>query len=348
MAVSTELKPEHLESYLTSSSIARRFLISGDEPLQRIESLDHLRHHATTQSWGSRKLLLPDLQPDIDALYACSTQSLFEESSFIELRLRAFPDTAHAKKLAAWIEQLPEDQLLMVEVPFRLNKAQLRSPWIQQLLKIGRHIRSWPVQGYFLQKWIQSRSRSLSIRMSQPATLMLGYRTEGNLPATLQVLKHLSLLYAKGAVIDEEMLKPFVSNSAQYGLFDLTDPLLGQNLPQAIIVLDGILSRKSAEPSQIIWMLAKETQQLLKAHSLTAQGKSVPQAVKSVYPPLPPSKIKMIERALGKLTTTQLNSILIELQHLDTQSKGLSSALDISEALYQVIHSFCRTHNAVA
>ena len=108
---------QQLATTLTKQ-LAPVYLLSGDEPYQRDEAVRLIREAARKQGYTERELYHVERGFDWQQLIeAGNTLSLFAERKLIELRLpSAKPGTEGAKILQAYLDNPPQDTLLLLAV----------------------------------------------------------------------------------------------------------------------------------------------------------------------------------------------------------------------------------------
>ena len=82
------LRLEQLETHLQHSTITPVYFVSGDEPLQKIECIDHIRSVACTQGYEERVVFNVDKGFDWSSIERAGNDlSLFSSRRIMELRL---------------------------------------------------------------------------------------------------------------------------------------------------------------------------------------------------------------------------------------------------------------------
>ena len=133
MRVFSEQLAEQLKAGLRAC-----YLIFGDEPLQKMEALQQIRHTARAQGFTDvwRFSAIEEPLP-WDDIHACSQSlSLFAERQIIELELGEKFPKEWAERISELQKQLHPDLLLIILGP-KLNSAQSKSSWFTSLDKQG-------------------------------------------------------------------------------------------------------------------------------------------------------------------------------------------------------------------
>ena len=166
------LSPERLRRDLDGSAVAlnHAYLIFGDEPLQRLESADAVRHAATQAGATERIVLNVDSGFDWDEVkVAMSGMSLFGDRQLIEVRLGTRkPDKKGTLVLSELLEQPNGDDILLIQAD-KLDRQNQKAKWfkafenhgtvVAEAVDGGRNGRLLPMKMIVIQQY---RSGSLS------------------------------------------------------------------------------------------------------------------------------------------------------------------------------------------
>ncbi|MDH5185090.1 MAG: DNA polymerase III subunit delta, partial [Gammaproteobacteria bacterium] len=186
--------------------LAPVYLVSGDDPLLVMETVDSIRSAARAQGFSEREVLHVERGFDWASLAASSSNlSLFAEQRILELRLpTGKPGDAGSKALVAYAEDAPAENLLIV-ITAKLDQAQQRSKWFKALDKQGVFIPLWPPTVQQLPGWIRQRMQSKDLQPDDMAVSLLADRIEGNLMAAEQEMEKLLLLHQAGPITAEQV-----------------------------------------------------------------------------------------------------------------------------------------------
>ena len=256
MRISTDQLPRTLER-----SLARAWLIAGDETLLTGEAADAVRRRARAEGFAGRDLFVTDRSFDWSEIrHASQALSLFAERRILEIRMPApRPGKDGAAVLAALAADPGPDNLLLV-VTTRPEKEVWSSAWLKAFEKHGVFVQSWPVEVKRLPAWISGRAARLGITFGRGAAELLAERVEGNLLAAQQELEKLALLHP-GARLDIESVQAAVANSARYDVYQLGEAALAGDVPRSLRILEG-LRAEGAEPPLVLWALCRELRAL--------------------------------------------------------------------------------------
>jgi DNA polymerase-3 subunit delta len=250
-----KLYPEQLGEQL-QRRLAPAYLLSGDEPQQLTEAGDLVRQAAKAQGYLGRELYYADSGFDWSLLReACDAFSLFGERRVIDLRIPAKPDKHAAAALLRYAERPPEDAILVISTA-KLAPADQKSRWYQAIDQLGVVVQYWPLEGEKLLRWLDRRLNHKGLLADQSGLRLLAALAEGNLLAAAQEIEKLHILYGKGKLSDEQILKA-VADSARYDVFDLAEEALRGDAGKAYRVLTG-LKAEGVAPAVALWALARE------------------------------------------------------------------------------------------
>jgi DNA polymerase-3 subunit delta len=305
----------HLEK-----NLAPVYLIFGDEPLQLHDAAEAVRGAARARGFDERELL--ELEPGFDwgrLTAAAAALSLFSSRKLIELRLGSAPIGRDGSEvIRAYCRRPSPHNLLLVLAP-ELERKELQAKWAQDLDRTGVVLQVRQIGGPHLVAWIEQRLRARGLHPGPGAAALLADRVEGNLLAAAQEVEKLRLLYGEGD-LDRERLASAISDSARYGLFDLTDAALSGDRARVHRILNG-LAAEGTTPALVLWALARELR-MLAAVSHTARQEGTASALRKqgVWE----SRQTRVLVALKRLPTERLQDLVARCASADRRIKGLS------------------------
>ncbi len=249
-----DLNVQQLNDHL-DKTLAPVYLVSGDEPLQIEESLTQIRAKARDQGYVERQVLYVERSFDWSQMTEqSSNMSLFGDKKILELRLpTGKPGTPGGKALQQYCERLPEDVLLIIQSG-KVEKATLKSKWVQAISQAGVFMRIWPLTGTDLVRWVQVRLKLEELADDRQAAEYIASRVEGNMLAAAQEIEKMALLAIDNDNSDSS--QPWVSSQTKYNVFDLVDTILSGQRGKVIRIL-GQLQRESFAPNLVLWGLAE-------------------------------------------------------------------------------------------
>ena len=247
------VRPDQLERHL-GRGLASIYVVYGDEPLQREESLDVLRSAARRSGFEERIVLHAESGFDWSELQAhAASLSLFAERRLIDLRLPGgSPGKDGGPVLAQYAADPPPDTMLLLSCG-RLDRRSTTTKWFKALEGAGDVIEVFPVRARDLPRWIVDRCRARGVTVERDAAGALAERNEGNLLACAQEIDKLCLL-AEGRPITVEEVMRTVADSARFGAFDLIDPALDGDAARVVRILH-VLREEGVEPIHVLGSL---------------------------------------------------------------------------------------------
>jgi DNA polymerase III subunit delta len=296
--------------------LAPIYLISGDEPLMAGESADAVRAAARKAGYMERIVFSIDRSFVWDELRQASQEmSLFAERRLFELRMPSGKPDKGAALLAAIADAPPPDILFLV-LTGRLDAKTSDSAWVRAIERSGVWVRVWPVGRAALPGWLESRARSLDLKLEAGVAQSIADRVEGNLLAAKQELDMLALL-ANGAVIDLSSALSAIGDSARYDVLQLGEAAAGGDAPRALRILTG-LRNEGVDPVLILWALLRELRGMYQAREAQRLGsRPAPSAWNQAARPS--------QRALDRLRKVPLERLLAQAARTDRIIKGLAS-----------------------
>ena len=150
--------------------LASVYVVHGDEPLQREESLDAVRSAARAAGFAERIVLHAESGFDWSELQAhAANLSLFAERRLIDLRVPgSSPGKDGGPVLAQYAADPPPDTVLLLSCG-RLDRRSTTTRWFKALEGAGDVIEVYPVRGRDLPRWIVERSAARGLVFEREA-----------------------------------------------------------------------------------------------------------------------------------------------------------------------------------
>ena len=248
-----KVRLEQLEQGL-KRGLAKVYVVHGDEPLQREESLDAIRRAARAAGFDERIVLHVESGFDWTELRTCAASlSLFTDRRLIDLRMPSgSPGKDGAAVLAQYASNPPPDMVLLLSCG-RLDRRSTSTKWFKALEGAGAAIEVYPIAVGELPRWIVDRGAAHGVAIEREAAEALAERSEGNLLACAQEIDKLRLL-AGGAPVTVDDVMRTVADSARFGAFDLVDPALEGDGARAVRILQ-VLREEGVEPIHVLGSL---------------------------------------------------------------------------------------------
>jgi DNA polymerase III subunit delta len=222
------------------------YILTGEEPLSMMESIDAIRHAAKLQGYDERQSLSAERNFDWQRLTTNrDTLSLFASHRLLELHIPSGkPGTDGSKALQDYAARLPDNTVTLITLP-KLDKTAQASAWFSALESAAVVVPMQAVEIERLPQWIGQRLQAQG-QLADAATLeFLANQVEGNLLAAHQEIQKLGLLYPPGP-LDAEVVREAVLNVSRYDVFQLCDALLAGDALRTARILQGAGRRRRA------------------------------------------------------------------------------------------------------
>jgi DNA polymerase-3 subunit delta len=255
------LRAEQLKANLQRSGLAPIYYISGDEPLQLMETADEIRRSARDQGFSERVVLDASVGFEWGSfLQESANLSLFSSKRLIELRLgNTKPGNEGGKALIEYAETKSTDDLLII-TSSKIDKKTQQTRWFKALDKVGITIQIWPIELSQLPGWICQRIKQYNKQISLPAATLIAERVEGNLLAASQEIDKLCLLIEEKEIDIDDVLAA-VSDSTRYDVFTLIESAFAGNSKRIVHMLNGLRS-EGVDPAAVYGALLWEYRRL--------------------------------------------------------------------------------------
>ncbi|HSC14110.1 MAG TPA: DNA polymerase III subunit delta, partial [Gammaproteobacteria bacterium] len=304
-------------------SLAKVYLVAGDEPLLVDEALEQIRAAAKRAGFTSRELHTAERSFRwADLLAGADNLSLFATRKIVEIRLATpRPGNEGSETIAALAERTDPDTLVIVAVGEKLGQAG-KATWVKAVEKHGAVVEVWPIERGELPRWIQQRAAAQRLKLTPGAAQSLAERVEGNLLAADQEIKRLALA-AGDREVDEAEVLDFVANSSRFDIFALADAVLAGETGRAFKILSG-LRAEGVHPVQISWVLSRDISLLARLEYAVRHGDNLEGVLlrSGVWQKRQP----LVRKALAKFKAPRLKALLAEAARVDAALKGVFPA----------------------
>ena len=252
------------------------WLVFGDEPWQKNNSLASIKTHALQQGFNEIIRFSSDNKFDWQQLIdEYQSLSLFANQRIIEVEFTTVNIGNSGNKILLALSDIISQNIALQDVIFifhgsKLDAASANSKWFKSLTQLGCYLPLYDIETKGLPKWLDNQARNLSVNLAPELSLLLIELFEGNLPALEQELQKLSLLFGRQQIslTDAEQI---VIKQAKFNPFQIIDALLQGNCKKCLTMLDQ-LQQEGTAIGKIIWLFNKEFNQLYAMLDKLAQG----------------------------------------------------------------------------
>jgi len=322
------VRPDQLAAMI-AKTVYPVYMVSGDEPLQQMESLDMIRSFLREQDYAEREVLDVDAQFDWQQLMdEAANMSLFAARRIVELRLpSAKPGRQGSQILKDYLSRPPEDTVLIVNAG-KVDGSAKKSAWFKAIEQNGLIVQCWPVPVERLAGWLQQRFKLRDMDADNEVLIYISQHVEGNLLAADQEIEKLYLLLGPGKITYADVAEAVTSQS-RFSVFELVDVLLNGNTKRAIKVIAG-LKAEGVVPVVVNWALAKDIRLLAKV-ALDSSSANFTLKRSGVWQ----SRISLFKSCLSRHHPKSFQMMLKRCAYIDAASKGLleSNVWDDIESL---------------
>jgi len=305
------------------------FLVWGDEPQQRTESVDAIR--AAVRAAGVDERLVFDAAVGLDWArieVEAGSLSLFASKRLIEIHLGGRkPDKQGVAVLKTLATMQGEDVWLVTADA--LAREEQNSDWYSAIDSRGAVVVCRPLEGAAFREWLAARAAARDRRLTPEAIEILALRAEGNLLAAAQEIDKLVLLVDTPEIEADQVLAA-VADSSRYDQFKLVDAALAGDVPRTIRMLRG-LRAEGVEPVLLSWLVNRELR-LLSRLAQAGRGLEAQFAAERVWS----SRQPLLRKALQRVTADTLTTLLRDSVRVDLLVKGAAAGQpwDELESLY--------------
>ncbi|MGJ8691890.1 MAG: DNA polymerase III subunit delta [Thalassotalea sp.] len=297
------------------------WLVFGDEPWQKIDSLNQIKHHAQQQGFSETVRLTADDKFDwYNLVDEFQSMSLFASQRIIELEIPNAKVGVEGSKVLQQISTLLIPDILLIIHGAKVDAATTKKKWFTVLEKQGGYLPLYDIDGNHLHRWIQQQAKQLKLNLHPDVPSLLAGLFEGNLPALAQELEKFTLLFGD-QLIHLDDIEPLTIKQAKFNPFQLTEALLSGQLDKCISMLDS-LQHEGTSATQIIWVLHKELQQLSQMKQQLNSGQNIAELFKQYR--IWDKRKPVYQQALTTLTIENIDTALARIADTDLISKTSS------------------------
>lgn len=326
------LKSAQLEQHL-QRGLQPLYVVTGDEILLAMEAADAIRAAARREGYAEREVISVERDFNWASLkQSGSSLSLFASRRLLEIRIPGGkPGNEGSQALQDYCADLPPDTVTLVTLPRLDKKTGQNSAWFKALESAGVVVEVFPVALDALPEWIGRRLAAQQQGADRAALQFLAQQVEGNLLAAHHEIQKLGLLFPQRALTFEEVSEA-VLNVSRFDVFQLGDAMLTGDVVRLARVLEG-LKGEGVKPIPILGVLAWLIRGLAKASRTLSGGGDFMTAMRQAN--IWGERQNLARRALGRVTTTQLENALQHAAEIDRISKGLKRG-DVWDELLQL------------
>ena len=313
------VRPDQLPGTI-AKTVYPVYMVSGDEPLQQMESLDLIRSHLRSNDYSEREILDVDAQFDWQRLMdEAANMSLFATRRIVELRLpSAKPGRQGSQVLKDYLSRPPEDTVLIINAG-KIDGNSKKSAWFKAVDQSGLVVQCWPVPVDKLSHWLLQRFKARDMAADNDVLAYISQHVEGNLLAADQEIEKLYLLLGPGKITYADVAEAVTSQS-RYSVFELVDMLLTGNTKRVIKIIAG-LKAEGIVPVVVNWALAKDIRLLTQASQDVSSADFMLKR-SGVWQ----SRVIMFKTCMSRHTPRSFQLMLKRCSYLDAVSKGMIDA----------------------
>jgi DNA polymerase-3 subunit delta len=322
-------RPDQLQAIVTKN-VFPVYMVSGDEPLQQMESLDVIRAYLKEKDYSEREVLDVDAQFDWQQLMdEAASMSLFATRRIVELRLpSAKPGRQGSQILKEYLSQPPDDTVLIINAG-KIDGNAKKSAWYKAVEQSGLVVQCWPVPIEKLSGWLRQRFNRRGMEAEQDVFAYISQHVEGNLLAADQEIEKLLLLLGPGKISFADVVEAVMSQS-RYSVFELVDTSLAGNSSRVVKIISGLKSEGIA-PVVVNWAIAKDIR-LLSQVAVDVSSADYILKRSGVWQ----SRLALFKSCLSRHRQRAFQMMLKRCAYIDAASKGM-----IDANVWDEIESLC-------
>ncbi|SBT82025.1 DNA polymerase III subunit delta [secondary endosymbiont of Trabutina mannipara] len=223
-----------------SKSLSTCYLLFGNEPLLLQESQDLICKIARKQQFDEYFSIMLDAHTDWYSIFSlCKERSLFSRRQVLLLLLPEESIKSDMGDNLLHLSSLLHDDLLLIIRGTNITSTLEKSAWFKELKSIAVLVICMTPEQTQLPQWVMKRANSMKLKLDNAACQLLCYCYEGNLPALVQVLEMLCLIYPDRNITFPRV-EITVNDSSHFTIFNLVDAVLAGKSKRAIHILQQL------------------------------------------------------------------------------------------------------------
>jgi len=303
------------------------WLVFGDEPWQKNDSLAKIKSHAQQQGFSEVIRFSSDNKFDWQQLIdEYQSMSLFASQRIIEVEFTTIKIGDNGNKALLALSETINKNVSFQDVTFIFHGPKLDGPsanrkWFKTLTQLGCYLPLYDIDVQGLPRWLQNQARILNLNLAPELSSLLIELFEGNLPALEQELQKLTLLFPNNQQISLHDAEQLVTKQAKFNPFQIIDALLLGNCKKCLVMLDQ-LQQEGTSVGQVIWVFHKEINQLYAMLDKLAQGKPLNDLYKEYR--IWDKRKPLYQHALTNISLKNVKRAISRLADIDLISKTSS------------------------
>ena len=225
--------------------------------------------------------------------------------------------TADAKRLAEVLDALPPTSFLVLVAGGGTIPASL----VTSVKAKGSVVATSAGTGRQRTDWIGERLRAAGVRLDHEAATLLGDHLGEDVGRLDSLLSLLEATYGSGAKVTAEQLAPFLGEAGAVPKWDLTDAIDGGSPTTALAVLDRMLEAGGRAGPEIIAILHRHYEQMLRLDGAGVSSKEEAKAVLNLKSDFPAGKALRQAQRLGSRGIADAMSLVAA---ADVDVKGMT------------------------
>jgi DNA polymerase-3 subunit delta len=303
-----------------ASKLAPVYVLVGDEPLAKTESLDSIRAAARKAGAEERTSYIAERNFNWQqVLQFGQAISLFSSKRILEISIPNGKPGAEGGKVLSELSQSPYQDVTAIILLPDLDRDAKNSSWWNALQQSAVVIELREVAPEHLPQWIAKRL-ALQQQSAEPASLsFMAQQVEGNLLAAHQEIQKLGLLYPPGKLSHEDIIA-CVLNVSRFDAFQLGESVLLGDASRTARILQG-LRDEGEQPLAIVNPLLWQLRPLIALKYAETRGQNLAQAMTGAR--IYGDRQNLVRKALARFSFRQLEAALQKLCDIDKMAKGV-------------------------
>jgi len=303
-----------------AKALAPLYVLIGDEPLAKTESLDLIRQAARKIGAEERSSFIVDRSFNWQSIQQFSQSlSLFASQRILEIHIPTGKPGAEGGKALSELAKNPiPDTTTIIVLPAVAYETK-KTAWFNALQSAATCIEFNEVLPAQLPKWIANRLAQQNQKADDASLAFMAHQVEGNMLAAHQEIQKLGLLLPEGKLSAEDISNA-VLNVSRYDAFQLGEAVLAGDPDRTARILQGLQDEGQqavAVMNPLIWILRP----LVRIKHAQNNGANINQAMTSAR--VFGDRQALTRKALSRLSLRQIEAALQKLCDIYRIGKGV-------------------------
>ena len=312
------IKPAALEAHLKKQH-ASIYIFTGLDPYLLQQSVLLIKKAwKQLRAEDGEETILHIQQPTdwAQSIQNANSYSLFANYRLLDLRFdKKTLDAVGKNQLKMYLEAPNPRTLILIQAP-HIPASQLQL-FANDPNVVHTHI--MPLTGQSLKNFVTTTLQKHALMYDPDVPELIFQYNQNNVLACNQLIEQLAMVHPPSQSLTTTIVMDYIADHGDFSIYELGDACLNAETSKAIHILRQI-SCAQGEPTLILWLFAQEIRRLIQLKHLLKQSIAFNTACQQLK--IWSQKVALYQKAIQRLSVSQLYTLLGQCQQLDEQIKS--------------------------